>query len=100
MSKITRRQFNKLLGTGIAAIPASVLIAQLPSQAEDLPLVDPESATAKQLQYAAVTPDEGKRCDGCLLYAAADDEKGKCSIFPANLVPAEAWCSAYAPKPA
>ncbi len=99
MSKVSRRDFTRLLGTGALAIPVSTLVAQLPSHAEDLPLVDPESATAKQLQYVAVTEVEGKRCDGCVLYTASDDVNGKCSIFPANLVPAEAWCSAYAPKP-
>lgn len=99
MANVTRRQFNRLLGVGVFAIPASALVKQLPSHAADLPLVDPESATAKQLQYIAVTALEGKRCDGCVLYTPSDEASGKCSIFPANLVPAEAWCSAFAPKP-
>lgn len=100
MSGINRRNFGKLLGAGVVAVPAAALIAQLPSHAEDLPLVDPESPTAKGLQYKAVTEVEGARCDGCLLYTASDDSKGKCTIFPANLVPAEAWCTAYVAKPA
>ncbi len=43
MTNVNRRQFNKWLGAGAVAIPASALVAQLPSHAEDLPLVDPES---------------------------------------------------------
>jgi hypothetical protein len=99
VSKISRREFTKKLGQGVLAVPAAMVVAQLPSHAGDKPMVDPESATAKQLQYKAVTETDAK-CSGCLLYTASDDSKGLCSIFPENLVPAEAWCSAYAAKPA
>ncbi|MEM7256779.1 MAG: high-potential iron-sulfur protein [Pseudomonadota bacterium] len=99
MSKLSRRQFNKTLGQGLLAVPAALVVAQLPSRADsDMALVDPESAIAKQLQYAVASENDAK-CSTCALYTGIDDEIGKFTIFPANVVPAEAWCSAFAPKP-
>lgn len=99
MSKLTRRHFNKLLAGGAVAVPVSVL-AVANAKAEDLPMVDSDSPTAKGLQYVVQTEKEGINCASCLLYK--DDGsgvKGACTIFPNSLVPAEAWCAAYQPKP-
>ncbi len=99
MKKLTRRQFTKSLGQGALAVPAALVIAQLPSHAGDKPMVDPASATAQGLQYKEMSESEAN-CAGCLLYTAIDDTKGACTIFPDNTVPAAAWCNAFAAKPA
>ena len=100
MTNFTRRQFNKLLAGGAVAIPVASILVSGSARAEDLPMVDPEAPLSKGLQYVLQTEKEGVNCASCLLYS--DDgtgEKGACSIFPGSLVPAEAWCSAYQPKP-
>lgn len=97
MANITRREFSKKIGRGVLAVPAAIVAGQLPSHAADKPLLDPESATAVQLQYKAVSEVDAN-CAGCMLYTPSDDTNGVCSIFPANLVPGKAWCSAFVPK--
>lgn len=98
MTKLSRRQFNKVLAGGAVAVPLSMLTAGRLS-ADELPMVDPEAATAKALQYVLVAPEEGVNCAACALYTAEESaSKGACTIFPNALVPAEAWCSAFQPK--
>jgi len=100
MATINRREFNKLVGKSVAVIPLAALTTSLPLLAdEEAVFVDPESPTAKGLQYA-VESEKGDICAGCLLYAEVEGkEYGGCSIFPSQVVPAGAWCSAYQPKP-
>lgn len=101
MAIMNRRDFGKLVGKSVAVIPLSALAVSLPLRAEEeAVLVDPESPTAKALQYI-VESDKGDICSGCLLYVEVEGkEYGGCSIFPGQVVPAGAWCSAYQPKPA
>ena len=97
---MNRRQFAKLIGRGTLAIPAGALVTASPSHADEMPMVDPEEATAKALQYVVESANENN-CAGCLLYTGeAGAEAGPCSIFPGKQVPAAAWCSAFQPKPA
>ncbi len=97
MTDIKRRKFVTLMGATATIVPVSALVASLPSHAADL--VDPESAQAKALQYAAETPDAAKHCSNCALYSGAEgDESGPCPLFPGAAVSANAWCSAYVPK--
>jgi len=99
MKNMNRRQFNKMLGAGVVAVPLSGLVAQLPAHADDLPMVDPEAANAIALKYMAQSDKEGKQCGGCSLYqGAAGDASGGCPLFPGAAVGAEAWCSAFVPK--
>jgi len=94
-----RRQIMMTMGAGAAAVPLSAVVGTLPSYADDLPLVDPESAQAAALQYAAVSPDPATNCANCTLYQGAEGEaQGPCPLFPGVAVGAEAWCSAYVPK--
>lgn len=100
MDNPSRRNFNKLLGAGVVAIPASALLSTLPVRADDAPpMVDPESDPAKGLQYIEASEMEGKNCASCVLYQPGEAEgKGICPLFQGSSVGAEAWCSAYAPK--
>jgi hypothetical protein len=67
--------------------------------ADDLPMVDPESAQAKGLQYEAVSSKEGKNCANCILYQGdAEAAGGACALFPGSQVGKEAWCAAWAAK--
>ena len=99
MTDLKRRKFVSLVGAGAATVPLSALITSLPSHAQDLPAVDPESAAAKGLQYIEVTEKEGMNCATCVLYTGAEgDEMGGCPLFQGSAVKATAWCSAYVPK--
>lgn len=99
MTDIKRRNFTKLLGTGVIAVPVASLVASLPSHADDMPMVDPEAPNAAALQYMAESDKEGKTCATCTLYSgAADAEGGPCPLFQGAHVHAAGWCSAYVPK--
>jgi len=91
-----RRVFSKMLCGSVLTSP--VVFSIKANASDELPMVDPESPGAKGLQYIEVAADDKVNCKSCSLYS--DDgtgAKGKCSIFPANSVPAEAWCVAYQP---
>jgi len=97
MSDNKRRQFLFTIGAGAAAIPLSAVIGSLPSYAADM--VDPESAQAKALQYAAMSENADQNCGNCSLFQGEDGaESGGCPLFPGQDVGAAAWCSAYVPK--
>ena len=99
MTDINRRKFNKLLGTGIVAVPLAGLMGTLPSQAADKPLLDPSSAKAKALEYMSVSDKDGKACGTCTLYQGdAGSESGGCPLFNENVVSSKAWCNAWVPK--
>jgi len=99
MTDIKRRKFVTFMGAGAAIVPLSALVTSLPSYAQDAPLVDPESAQAKGLSYAATSETAGKSCSNCALYAGKEgDEAGACPLFPGSSVGAGAWCSAHVPK--
>ena len=98
MKDMNRRKFNKLLGASVVGVPLSGLIAQLPSHADELPMVDPEAANAAALQYTAVSTQDGLECKSCSLCQGGDADAGPCPLFPGSHVSANAWCSAYVPK--
>lgn len=101
MTDKTRRQFISLVGAGAAAVPLSALVGALPSraQAAEMPMVDPEAAQAKALQYVAATTVDGQMCSTCTLYQGAEgSEAGPCPLFPGNNVAGPGWCSAFVPK--
>lgn len=99
MTDIKRRKFVSLMGAGAAVIPVSALVASLPSRADDAPLVDPESAQAKALQYVAVSENAEQNCGNCTLYTGEEGaDAGPCPLFPGSSVAKAGWCSAYVPK--
>ena len=99
MTDIKRRKFVTYLSAGAAIVPLSALITSLPSHAADAPAVDPTSAQAKALQYAAVSEVEGQICKDCALYSPKKGTTtGACPLFPGSSVPAEAHCSAFVAK--
>lgn len=100
MKNKARRNFNKLIGTGIAAVPLAHLVTSLPAHANDLPMVDIKSPVAVGLKYIEVSEIDNQNCANCALYQAEDGAPtGKCPLFSGSLVGAEAWCSAWAAKP-
>ena len=98
----TRREFGKL-GLGLAASVGGLALGARPVRAEDTRLVTeiPEAApVVAGVQYVNESPDPEKLCNGCVLYTAVDDERGKCTLFPTGLVAAKGHCISWAPKPA
>jgi len=98
MKDMNRRKFNKLLGASVVGVPLSGLIAQLPSHADDLPMVDSEAANAVALQYTDASTKDGMTCSSCSLYQGGDADAGPCPLFPGSHVAGMGWCSAYVPK--
>ncbi len=100
MSNVNRRQFSRLMVKGVTAVPIGMLVAPLPSQAADTPMVDLESPTAKALKYVVESEFEDKNCANCALFVTAESkEAGACAVFPAALVAATAYCTSWTPKP-
>lgn len=98
MKNLSRRRFIALGGAGLAAVPLSSILNS--AVADELPMVDPESAQAAALQYAAVSATEGQDCANCVLYQGeADSAGGACALFPGSQVGKEAWCAAWSAKP-
>lgn len=99
MSDINRRKFITFLGAGATVIPVSALVGSLPSRADDLPLVDPESSTAQTYEYVEVTEVAGSMCSNCALYTGDEgSESGLCPLFAGSAVMASGWCKAYVPR--
>ena len=98
MKNLSRRRFIALGGVGLATVPlASILNSAV---ADELPMVDPESAQAAALQYAAVSTKEGQNCANCVLYQGdAEAAGGACALFPGTQVGKDAWCAAWSAKP-
>lgn len=99
MTDIKRRKFVSLVGASAAVVPLSALVASLPSHAQDLPAVDPNSPAAKGLQYVAESEKGDQNCGNCVLYSGLEgDEMGGCPLFQGSAVMKAGWCSAYVPK--
>ena len=98
MNNLSRRRFIALGGAGLAAVPLSSILNS--AIAAELPMVDPESAQAGALQYAAASTTAGQNCANCVLYQGdAEAAGGACALFPGSQVGKEAWCAAWAAKP-
>lgn len=97
MNKISRRRFTQILGGASALAAGSIAVNKAAADGHSN-LLDPESPAAKGLQFV-LQSESADKCAGCIHYT--DDgsgDKGKCTIFPANVVPGEAWCAAYQAK--
>ena len=98
MKNLSRRRFIAMGGASLAAVPLSAILNS--AVADELPMVDPESAQAGALQYAAVSTVEGQNCANCVLYQGdAESEGGACALFPGTQVGKDAWCAAWSAKP-
>ena len=94
-----RRKFMSAMGATTVAVPLSALLTSLPSMADDMPMVDPESAQAKALQFVATSETPNQQCGTCTLFQGDKGaETGPCPLFPGNVVRATSWCSAYVPS--
>jgi len=97
MKNLSRRRFIAMGSVGLATIPVSSMLST--AVADDLPMVDPESAQAKALQYVTATATEGQMCSNCVLYQGdADTPAAACGVFPGSSVGKDAWCAAWSPK--
>jgi len=107
--KISRRTLLKGALIGLAAAPASSLLAR-DAIAADLPLIDPADPQAKALGYihdasqvdAKANPNykPGQICSNCIQYTGKEGAaEGGCNIFPGKAVKAAGWCKVYVIKP-
>ena len=97
-TRLSRRQL--MLAASAASLTAFGRV--LPAHAEDLPLVTDVPALASlvaTLQYRNETEIPEKRCDGCVLYTAGSETRGKCTALPGGAVAAGGWCLSWAPRP-
>ena len=107
--KISRRSLLQGALIGLAAAPASALLAR-DAFAADLPLIDPADAQAKALGYvhdatkvdAKANPNykAGQHCANCIQYTGKPgDAEGGCNLFPGKDVKAAGWCKVWVLKP-
>lgn len=105
----SRRQFLSTLAVAVAA--GTVVAHSGSARAQDaLPLLSEDDPTAKALGYvddvAKVPAGEplfkpGQNCANCLHYKAEPTAAvAPCALFPGKAVPANAWCKAWAARPA
>ena len=64
-------------------------------------LSDPEKQLRQSLQYADVSTVDGRTCDNCALFVAAEGGSacGSCTLIKGPIAPA-GYCVSWAPKPA
>lgn len=105
---ISRRSLLKGALIGLAAVPASSLLARNAQAATEF--VDPASPQAKALGY---TPDAskvdakanpvykpGQDCANCIQFGGkAGATEGPCNLFPGKVVKAGGWCKVWVLKP-
>lgn len=78
------------------ALPLGLLLAEARALAAEATRVDPDSETARGLNYTHVSPDPDKRCAGCQFYTDPSRAAwGPCVIFPGQLVNADGLCDSY-----
>ncbi|WP_100657913.1 high-potential iron-sulfur protein [Alteromonas flava] len=96
MSKVNRRDFLKLSGSGLIGLTLGGVSLRTQAQ-EQLSLDDP---TAKALQYTHESTVDGANCENCMyVQGDAGAEWRPCAIFPGKQVNAKGWCSAWVKKP-
>ncbi len=104
--KLSRRQLLHTALAGLAAVPASGLVART-AGAE---MLSESDATAKSLGYVAdakkVDPKAnpnykaGQHCANCMQFIGkAGATAGPCNIFPGKDVAAAGWCKVWVLKP-
>lgn len=100
MTDKQRRQLITFFGAGTVAIPLSALVSTLPAHAEEAPMVDELSMSARNWEYRAVSDKLEKNCSKCALYQGdVHEDAGPCPLFPHMRVSADGWCNAFSPTP-
>ena len=78
------------------AVPLALLLADARALAAEMPRLDPDSDTARSLNYAHASPDAERRCAGCQFYTdPGRTDWGPCVIFPGQLVSADGLCNSF-----
>lgn len=96
MSDNTFNSGRRTLLKGMAMVPAALALGAASSVSAEM--VGPTDPMAIALQYTDTSANPDQRCDNCVLYTAADDAKGGCSLFPGKNVAASGWCISWALK--
>lgn len=91
---ITRREFHQLGSWALAAACLPAVARSARAEAGEKLVTDyPENAPViEALQYVHETAKPGQQCDGCILYTAGSDGRGKCQVLPLGEVKATGWC--------
>jgi hypothetical protein len=103
ITPISRRHMLKAVAIATALAPLA-LCKQHTALAADGPLVNPDDAAAKAVNYVAdarqaKSATTGSSCANCALYlGAAGSAQGPCQIFAGRQVKAAGWCSSWAPQ--
>jgi hypothetical protein len=96
----TRRRFIGLLGVApmAAVLAPRIASAQAASCYSPDALSWSEKSTRRAVGFVDQAPDPAKRCGTCAFFVAAQNGCGKCQILSGGPVPAQAYCTSYAPK--
>jgi len=98
---LTRRELGRR-GAAFALALAGLRFAPA-ARADDTAWVSDIPANESLLrgvQYVAQTEKPDQRCGNCVLYQPRGEARGKCALFQQGVVPEEAWCLSWSPKPA
>lgn len=96
---LSRREFGQ---SGLAFLLALGNLHVGRASADGQSLVDDIPANAallKGVQYVPESVKADQRCANCVLFQPQAAGRGKCALFQQGLVPEQAWCLSWGPKP-
>ena len=97
-SRASRRQFMRVAGAGLAALPFAGLIPVQTVSGADLAPLMVDDPTAKALAYVEASATDGQLCNNCNFWQGGDAERGGCPLFPGKSVVAKGWCKSWVKK--
>ncbi len=99
---MTRREFARHGLAFLLALGGIPLMAATRARAEGTTWVTDvpgSEALLRGVQYVPKSAKPDQNCGNCVLFQAQGDQGGKCALFQQGLVPTEAWCISWGPRP-
>lgn len=102
--KIDSHRRRLLMNAAVGAVMVPLALSSLSKALAAAPLLSPDDATAKSLEYVedaskSTSAKKGSHCGSCALYqGAAGSTQGGCAIFPGKEVKATGVCDSWTPK--
>jgi len=102
--KIDSHRRRLLVNAALGAVVLPLVVSPLGAALAAAPLLSPDDATAKSLEYVedaskSKSAKKGSHCGNCALYqGAAGSTQGGCAVFPGKEVKATGVCDSWTPK--